>query len=732
MTRRFLCACLGVAVFTGALEMPARAVAKPPDLPMNETITAAPQADPMPSEANTGSLIFGVGVNSNSGLTGSIAVNERNFDVVQAPAEEELPPAKSIYDTLPAAVPTPALYELHPTARRTLAGSMLFGVNPLLALLPTDKALDAPNDHPQKVAGDDVFGDMPPCQGRLVGGPIACAYMAFEALPMPQEDKPAKKKHKKHHRKGERLSMPQEDAPATTSADGVTCPFLRQQYVDRHACQFADPQIGHDVLDNLARLKKAEALLELAEKLAQTGNIGEALECCVHAQNLCPGSPCASRAADVMLDVCFGADKPAMATEEAAEAQPEARRLKCPSKQSAIEKKLQQPVNVNFTNAPLRQVIDDLRELFGINIYVDEPALAEKGISLDSPITIKLDNLSFKSTLNLLLHSVHLTYIVKEEVVQITTEEHACGKLVQCVYQVADLVEQKDLPNRCKAKPVNPHESGKDCLIRLLTTTIDPRSWSEQGGPGTIDFFPLSKSLVVNQTADVQDQITDLLAALRRLYEQEGEKRETKAEPGTEQQVDGLMKACRLLMNEGLHEQAAELARQAFALDPERVMADPLLYKMHLLADAPAKQSAGSSEASEPPSCPYCPHGGKPISEIVPEKKTTESGPSTLLVPPLPPIDYEVVPALDRVLTEQTESAAGSEEASEDDMPSSLQELVESIMGPSQTLLGVGVNADGGLRVISAYPLGGSVYHVQYSRGCLAIWKTPDAAKLKP
>jgi hypothetical protein len=39
-----------------------------------------------------------------------------------------------------------------------------------------------------------------------------------------------------------------------------------------------------------------------------------------------------------------------------------------------------------------------------------------------------------------------------------------------------------------------------------------------------------------------------------------------------------------LAVDEGRHARAAELAREAFALDPERVMADPLVYKMHLLS----------------------------------------------------------------------------------------------------------------------------------------------------
>jgi outer membrane protein assembly complex protein YaeT len=37
------------------------------------------------NEANTGSLVFGVGVNSNTGLVGSIVLNERNFDIFNPP-----------------------------------------------------------------------------------------------------------------------------------------------------------------------------------------------------------------------------------------------------------------------------------------------------------------------------------------------------------------------------------------------------------------------------------------------------------------------------------------------------------------------------------------------------------------------------------------------------------------------------------------------------------------------
>jgi len=76
---------------------------------------------------------------------------------------------------------------------------------------------------------------------------------------------------------------------------GRLAAYLRQQYVDRNACQLADPEIACDVLDNPERLQKAETLLELAAELAQGGHVSEALQRCAHAQTLFTGSPCASR-----------------------------------------------------------------------------------------------------------------------------------------------------------------------------------------------------------------------------------------------------------------------------------------------------------------------------------------------------------------------------------------------------------------------------------------------------
>ncbi len=58
-------------------------------------------------------------------------------------------------------------------------------------------------------------------------------------------------------------------------------------------------------------------------------------------------------------------------------------------------------------------------------------------------------------------------------------------------------------------------------LMKLIQDTVQPKSWHKRGGQGTITYYPLGMALVVNQKPDVQEQIADLLATLRRLQDVE-------------------------------------------------------------------------------------------------------------------------------------------------------------------------------------------------------------------
>lgn len=168
---------------------------------------------------------------------------------------------------------------------------------------------------------------------------------------------------------------------------------------------------------------------------------------------------------------------------------------------------------------------------------------------------------------------------------------------------------------------------------------------------------------------------------------------------GVHEQVEGLMQACRLAAEAGHHAKAAELARQAYALDAERVMADPLVYKMHLLA---RKRDKGKARRCPPeegaeerePTCPRTGDCPKPKHEP-------------------PPVDDGIIGALEQVLEEA--------EAQTDEAPHHT----------GVSLHGRHFDVDcswKGLRMQGQVPLAGSLYTVQFRNGWLSGWVMPDPA----
>lgn len=243
-----------------------------------------------------------------------------------------------------------------------------------------------------------------------------------------------------------------------------------------------------------------------------------------------------------------------------------------------IERKLDEPIApFDFQQTPLSDVIDFLRDATGVNIVVDWPGLEMAGITTNTPVSLRLEGVRFRSALNLLVRQLGLTYTIRDDVLLITTPLRDQGRLITRVYDVADLV----VPIRANSKVVTPNGifelagmaaqgatrlSGQNApfalpnqplnqvgvgsgsydaeaafapamggtepqagapgaavdfqsLIDLITQTIAPETWSDAGGAGTIREFPGNLSLVISQTQEVHDQIRDLLQQLRRLQD---------------------------------------------------------------------------------------------------------------------------------------------------------------------------------------------------------------------
>ena len=106
-----------------------------------------------------------------------------------------------------------------------------------------------------------------------------------------------------------------------------------------------------------------------------------------------------------------------------------------------IQRRLKTPVQMRYEDRPLREVIDSLSQLTGVNIHLDSRGLNQEGVTSDTPVTFNLNReIQLKSALNLILEPLHLSYVIKDEVLKITSEQLRDGDLQTYTYNVADLV----------------------------------------------------------------------------------------------------------------------------------------------------------------------------------------------------------------------------------------------------------------------------------------------------
>jgi hypothetical protein len=113
---------------------------------------------------------------------------------------------------------------------------------------------------------------------------------------------------------------------------------------------------------------------------------------------------------------------------------------KAGSSEERIHAALNKTTELDFVEAPLKDVVQYLADLHSIPLVLATKKLSEAGIDPDTPVTKKLNGVTLRSALRLLLRDLELTYLVRDEVVQITTPEDAEAHVINKVYPVADLV----------------------------------------------------------------------------------------------------------------------------------------------------------------------------------------------------------------------------------------------------------------------------------------------------
>jgi len=174
------------------------------------------------------------------------------------------------------------------------------------------------------------------------------------------------------------------------------------------------------------------------------------------------------------------------------------------SAEAKILAALNDKTECDFNQTPLADVVDYFKNYYHIEIQFDQKALQDEAIDSAIPITRSLKGVKFKSALRMILDNLNLAYVIRDEVLMITSTTVAEAMLETRAYPVQDLLTQWPAGEL----------RGRN-LVTTVTDVINPCSWDEHGGPGSIQLLP--GTLVVSQTQALHEELADLLAVLRRV-----------------------------------------------------------------------------------------------------------------------------------------------------------------------------------------------------------------------
>ncbi len=176
-----------------------------------------------------------------------------------------------------------------------------------------------------------------------------------------------------------------------------------------------------------------------------------------------------------------------------------------------VRKALWQNISVDLNDVPLDDAIEHLRKVTGLNVVLDGRALKDMGIAPETPISVKAADAPLRSALEQMLDGLHLTYQVWDEVLLISTQEEADLRLTIGIYPLGDLLGGRKNPK--------PFAYNPDPLEELIQRCVEPKAWSFDGGPGTVQRAQLENvdALVIVQTRDVHRKVGEFLARVRRI-----------------------------------------------------------------------------------------------------------------------------------------------------------------------------------------------------------------------
>jgi hypothetical protein len=170
-----------------------------------------------------------------------------------------------------------------------------------------------------------------------------------------------------------------------------------------------------------------------------------------------------------------------------------------------------------------------------VQIYLDRLPMNENGIDAETTsVSINLKDVPAEMVLRLVLRQHGLAYMLDHGVVIVTTPDVVQNDLEIEVYSIVDLIQEAALGAAPAPGPSPPYDAAfppgagavaaalsarpdATGLIDLITSTVDPTTWEQSGGPGRIREY--RRTLVIAQTYQGHRKVKTLLEGLRNTIE---------------------------------------------------------------------------------------------------------------------------------------------------------------------------------------------------------------------
>lgn len=185
----------------------------------------------------------------------------------------------------------------------------------------------------------------------------------------------------------------------------------------------------------------------------------------------------------------------------------------------------------DFSETPLAEVIEWVHSTLGVNMHVQWNVLENAGIARDRTISLSLKNLTMERILRLVLDEiggsdgVQLGFEAQDGILVVSTEEDLNRRTKFVVYDVRDILDALPpggistmAPEKAKVAREEPGQpaavagSGGE-LMQLITSSVRPESWEDNGGTGGIRWY---HGLLVIRTNDAAHrEVRGLLQSLR-------------------------------------------------------------------------------------------------------------------------------------------------------------------------------------------------------------------------